>query len=352
MRVSVIIPVFNAGRTLRECLRAVKESAYRVEQCLVVDDGSTDDSASIAKSMGAMALSTEGRFGPAYARNLGARHAHGDLLLFLDSDVAIHSDAIGRIIERFESEEDLDALIGAYDDAPSSQCFVSQFKNLMHAFTHRHGNPRAFSFWCGCGAIKRTVFLKQGGLDESYTKPSIEDIEFGFRMMRTGRTLALDPRIECKHLKVWTFWNLMHTDVLRRGIPWTQLILRTRFLPNDLNLRWSQRISVVLSLLLAALAALLTWQVSLGGAIMPMAAELVGILLSLTLVCNLNWPFYQFLRSRRGWRFALLAAGLHIHYFCYCGISFLIGAGVYAFRSALPSSWEDAFTSTKADVQR
>jgi GT2 family glycosyltransferase len=338
VRISVIIPIFDGAATLPLCLRALANSQYPAAECFLIDDGSADDSASLAQRLGATVLSTGGRYGPAKARNLGAHHASGDLLVFLDADVAVHADALGRIAERFEAEPDLDALIGAYDDSPSDPGFVSQFKNLMHAFVHRQGNRQAFSFWCGCGAVKRAVYLEQGGLDESYRRPSIEDIEFGFRMMQSGRKLALDPRIRCQHLKVWTLWSLVRTDVLQRGIPWTELILRTRFLPDDLNLRWSQRVSVVLSGLLVLSGGLAVWQILAGQVLLPASLGAAGILVTLASICFLNRAFYQFLVSRKGWRFSLCAVSLHILYFVYSGISFVLGAGMYGFRVVPPES--------------
>jgi glycosyltransferase involved in cell wall biosynthesis len=341
VRISVIIPVFDGAATLPFCLEALSASQYRPAECLVIDDGSTDGSASLAERMGATVFSTGGRCGPAKARNLGASHARGDLLLFLDADVAIHPDALGRIAERFEAETDLDALIGAYDDAPSCLTFVSQFKNLMHSFVHRHGNPRAFSFWCGCGAVKRAVYLEQGGLDESYRRPSIEDIEFGFRMLDSGRRLALDPQVQCKHLKSWTLWNLIRTDVLQRGIPWTLLILRTRFLPDDLNLRWSQRVSVMLAAFLVLLTGVEIWQTLFSRVLMPASVGFTGIFVSIMSIGILNRAFYRFLASRKGWRFSLFAVWLHIFYYFYSGVSFAVGAGAYGFRAVLPKSSEE-----------
>ncbi len=341
-RISVVIPVFNGARTLPVCLGAVANSRYPAAECWVIDDGSTDGSALLAQRMGATVLSTGGRSGPAAARNIGARRATGDLLLFLDADVAVHPDAIGRIAERFESEPDLDALIGAYDDAPAGAGLVSQFKNLMHAYVHRNGNRRAFSFWCGCGAVKRAVFLGQGGLDESYRRPSIEDIEFGFRMLQSGRSLALDPQIQCKHLKVWTLGNLVRTDVLERGIPWTELILRTRFLPDDLNLRWSQRVSVILSSFVILGAGLEAGKILNGGSLFSASMGAAGILLCLGAIGFLNRAFYRYLASRKGWWFALRAIWLHILYFVYSGAAFAFGAGKYAFRAVVPGSPREA----------
>jgi glycosyltransferase involved in cell wall biosynthesis len=338
VQISVIIPVFNGAGTLPSCLQAVADSQYPAAEYFVIDDGSTDDSALLAERLGATVLSTGGRFGPAIARNLGARHANGDLLLFVDADVSVHRDTLGRIAQRFETEPDLDALIGAYDDSPADPGFVSQFKNLMHAFVHQQGNRQACTFWCGCGAVKRAVYLELGGLDESYTRSSVEDIEFGFRMMHSGRKVALDPSIQCKHLKVWTLWNLVRTDVLQRGIPWTELILRTRCLPNDLNLRWSQRISVVFSMLLVLFGGLEVWQVVAGHVLLPASAGAAGILGSLAGICFLNRGFYQFLAALKGRRFSLFAVSMYILYCVYSGISFALGAGLYGWRAILPKS--------------
>ena len=63
-------------------------------------------------------------------------------------------------------------------------------------------------------------------------------------------------------LKAWTFWRLIRTDILDRGIPWIELILRSASMPDDLNVQVSQRISVVLVYLLSlsALALAIYWQ--------------------------------------------------------------------------------------------
>jgi hypothetical protein len=131
-----------------------------------------------------------------------------------------------------------------------------------HCFVHQNGKRTASTFWSGCGAIRRSVFLKYGGFDESYQRPAIEDIELGYRLSRNHCKIVLDKNIVVKHLKRWTFWGLLKTDVFDRGIPWTELILRDRFLPNDLNLQVSQRISVALVFVIfgMALALAIYWK--------------------------------------------------------------------------------------------
>jgi glycosyltransferase involved in cell wall biosynthesis len=222
----------------------------------VVDDGSTDDSVKIAAEHGAKVLSTNGRFGPARARNLGAKAASGEIVCFLDADVCVYPDTISKIIAEFAGDPELDAVIGSYDRSPSAPNFMSQYRNLMHAFVHQHSNREATTFWSGCGAIRRQVFLDSGGFDENhYHAPAIEDVELGYRLFQANRKLALNAAIQVKHLKHWDLCGMIETDFFQRAIPWSELTLRSGRMPNDLNLRISQRISVALAFILVALGA-------------------------------------------------------------------------------------------------
>jgi GT2 family glycosyltransferase len=308
---SVVIPVFNSARSLELCLEALAQSSIHPLECIVVDDCSTDDSASVARRRGAELVQTPLRSGPARARNLGVERASGDLILFLDSDVRLHSDALTRILCHFDEDSGLDAVIGAYDDSPAAPAFLSQYRNLLHCFTHRAGRPHASTFWCGCGAVRRSVFLQSGGLEEWFERPSIEDIEFGARLTANGGRILLDPLIQVQHLKRWTFLNMLRTDVFDRGIPWTRLILRNRSMPNDLNVRGSQRASAAAAALLLATACLGYPSAALGCAVLFIA---------------LNAAFYRFLAARRGALFALRAAPLHVLFFLYSGMAFILGA--------------------------
>jgi len=251
--VSVIIPVRNSAAHLRDCLEHLNRVPIHALESIVVDDGSSDESAAVAREHGAITICSQ-RQGPAAARNLGATVARGDVLLFLDADVRVHEDTIRRVLWNFESDPHLDAVIGSYDDSPGSRDFISLYKNLMHCFQHQQARPAASTFWSGCGAIRRDVFLAYSGFDQRYRRPAIEDIELGYRLARGNRKILLDRAVQVKHLKRWTFWSVLKTDILYRGIPWTELILRDRRMPNDLNVQVSERVSVVLTFLLVGLA--------------------------------------------------------------------------------------------------
>jgi glycosyltransferase involved in cell wall biosynthesis len=116
-RVSIVIPAYNAAATLPACLQAVKTLEIEPLECIVVDDGSRDETCNIARQFGARVLSSLGRKGPAHARNQGAREAAGDVVFFIDADVCVHRDALFRVVSRFDAEPDVQATIGSNDDS-------------------------------------------------------------------------------------------------------------------------------------------------------------------------------------------------------------------------------------------
>ena len=248
IQISVVIPVYNAISTLDRCLKGVISSDCENYELIVVDDGSTDGSREVAKSYTDLVLeSTTKQLGPAQARNRGAEMAKGEILFFIDADVVIKPDSLSTVEHTFNDHPEYDAVFGSYDENPGSGDFLSQYKNLFHHFVHQQSSEEGDTFWSGCGAIRRDVFLDMGGFDvERYPRPSIEDIELGYRLRADGRKIFVNKDLQVKHLKRWTFTGLLRTDIVDRAIPWTLLILRERNLPNDLNLKTSQRLSSLL----------------------------------------------------------------------------------------------------------
>lgn len=317
MRLSVIIPVHNGGEAFCRCLKALMRSERPADEVIVVDDGSDDGSAAVGWRFGAAVLSLAGgRFGPATARNRGAREASGDVLVFLDADVVVHADTLGRIEAFLEAHPEVSALFGSYDDSPVARTLVSYYKNLMHHYVHQQGRVEASTFWAGCGAVRREAFLALGGFDESYRRPSVEDIELGGRLRRAGHAIRLCRDVQVSHHKKWTLPSLLRSDILDRAVPWTRLVVSSSYLPNDLNLDLGNRVSAV-----AAWWGLLCL---IGGFWAPWLWT--GLLPSLTLLAGVNRGLYRFFLRRGGWGFALGAAGLHVLYLLYSSLVFAVVA--------------------------
>jgi GT2 family glycosyltransferase len=321
---SVVIPVYNGGLHVRDCLATLAQQREHFGELLVVNDGSTDDALECAAEFGAGVLTVASRRGPANGRNLGALAATGDILLFIDADVRVHSDTISKVRQRFEDDPELGAVFGSYDTEPHAPQLVSQFRNLLHCFIHQTSHQRASTFWTGCGAIRREIFLQSKGFDPACT--CLEDIELGTRLARSGVRIALDPAIQVKHLKRWTLWRMVVTDIRHRGIYWTRLILASKQMPNDLNLRMSSRASVAMTGLLCVLPLAAAARSRVGHTSL-LEATALGLVLAFILLLNL--PFYRFLAARRGLRLAAVGVPLHLIYFFCCGTAFCIGTAMH-----------------------
>jgi GT2 family glycosyltransferase len=323
MRLSVIVPVHNGGEDLQRCLQGLAASTRPPDEVIVVDDGSTDDSAAHAAALAARVVATTaGPRGPAYARNRGAEAATGDVLVFVDADVVVHADTLARIEAVLLGEPEVAALFGSYDDDPPARSAASLYKNLLHHHVHQHGEREAGTFWAGCGAVRRAVFLAAGGFDESYSRPSIEDIELGVRLRQAGHRIRLCPEVQATHLKRWTLASLWRTDIFARAVPWTRLILRQGRLSSDLNLDWRGRLSAVAAWALFGCTLLLVG-LGLVGAVPLVVWPGLGVLLLTASLAALNADLYGFFFRRGGARFALLAAALHSAYLLYSSLVFV-----------------------------
>ena len=107
--VTCIIPVYNAGRYLAEAVRSVMAQTRPPVEIIIVDDGSTDDSAQVAASFdGGVGYVRQDNAGPAAARNLGLQHARAEFVAFLDADDTWHPEKLERQLARFGARPELD----------------------------------------------------------------------------------------------------------------------------------------------------------------------------------------------------------------------------------------------------
>jgi len=371
LRVSIVVPVFNGGLDLQKCLDAIAASSYPVFECILVDDASTDG---MAKQMAELhdirLIPLQKQQGPAHARNRGVEAAAGDIIFFIDADVLVHPDTLAIAVKALESDPETAAVFGSYDDQPEHRSFLSQYRNLFHHWIHQTGQNDASTFWTGCGAIRREIFMKMGGFEADYQRPSIEDIELGSRMCRSGYRIRLEKTMLCTHMKQWKFWNLLKTDIFRRGVPWVLLLLRNRDAPSDLNLSNNSRLATLLAgilaltvpallltghsaatlpaaalLLVASSSALFAGKRS--GGLLPtltlaVSAPLAAYILvpdslaavPLTLILLLVWThraFYRYVAKKRNTAFALAVVPQQVFFFLGCAVSGVLGLIIYFF---------------------
>jgi len=314
LRFSFIVPFHRGLSTLARCLQAL-DSRPADSEVIIAADGAEDDCRQLAMQHGARVVDVAGPAGPATARNAGAAASGGDVLVFVDADVAVSRAGLERMVRAFHSQPNTAAVFGAYDDEPPEPGFMSQYKNLSHSFIHHTSAARATTFWAGFGAVRREAFERVGGFDERFVRPSVEDIDLGYRLTGAGYEVVLDPAVAAAHLKRWTMASAIVSDVRDRGIPWTQLIWRYGALGNDLNLRTEYRWSVVLAYLV------------LGSVL------LVGYDMRLLIVCALatagltaaNRRYLRFFYEKRGAWFVTRVWVIHFAHNLCNGFSFAVG---------------------------
>jgi len=229
--ISIIIPVFNAERTLRECLNAIYFSTYQNFEVLIVDDLSNDSSIEIARKYPCRIINLKEKGGPAKARNTGALHARGEILFFTDSDVIIKKDTLQKIINTMGGRV---AVTGMYARKPYLKEFFSLYHNYYAHRSQNETGSSTFMFHSSCGAIRKEVFKKLGGFNENMKKPTVEDVEFGYRLMESGYYVYLDKDIQVIHFTNYKFAKLIKS-YFYKSKDWAELLFARsgRLLKNE-----------------------------------------------------------------------------------------------------------------------
>ena len=187
-KVSVVIPTYNRAHLLRRALDSVFAQTYGNFELLLIDDGSTDDTAGLVAGYDdprLRYLRQDGNRGVAAARNRGMREASGSLIAFLDSDDEWLPEKLARHVAVFEANppsvgliysgvETVDAKGGRRVDLPVH-------RGLMH------GQLLLSNVLVGgsCAMVRRSVVATVGYFDESLT--AIEDYEYWLRIARFYR---------------------------------------------------------------------------------------------------------------------------------------------------------------------
>lgn len=306
--ISVVVPWHSGCPFALSVIRQIRAILPDHGEVLAVRDGPGP----ALKLAGVEELALTTNEGPAAARNLGAKFAKHTWLFFTDSDVWVPPGFFDKLASTLRCQPARSAVIGSYDADPASSTTISQYRNLLHHFTHQYFRGQPTGFWTGCGAIRRDEFLELGGFDSHrYRKPSIEDVEFGFRWCNDGRAIHLEKALQVKHLKRWTLMSTVKTDLLSRAGPWSALMLEGRA---PCGLQTSIRDQIAVGLAFGSILSLFIAVAKLPTAIVVT----VSIVVSWVFVRR---KFLNFLMCKRGTRFMLKALPLYylFHLLAACG---------------------------------
>lgn len=192
--VSFVIPVRNDAARLRRCLSSITRNDYPREliEIIVVDNGSTDESARVAREHNAIVMQSAST-SVAELRNRGARAALGAIIAFADSDHEIDSRWVRTAVDVLSSPA-VAATGAPYLPDPNCNWVQRQYDGLR-ARTDRAEEVT----WLGSGnfAVKRSAFDRVGGFDASLT--ACEDVDLCNRLRLAGQRIVADPALRSVH---------------------------------------------------------------------------------------------------------------------------------------------------------
>lgn len=203
--ISVIIPVYNCSKTIEKCLDSLSSLEYPNYEIIIVDDGSTDDTAKICQSYHQTKVIRTVNGGPSRARNIGVREATGEIVAFTDGDCIVHRRWLNELANGF-SREDI-ACVGGNQISPPDETdfgryvqetfsvlgFATSYMKTHTNMTETRHNPSCNS------AYRKSLFEKVGGFDELLWPG--EDVDLDYRLNQLGYTLIRNPEAIVKHYR-------------------------------------------------------------------------------------------------------------------------------------------------------
>ncbi len=196
MRISIIIPAYNAASTLSACLTACLAQDYPDTEVLLVDDGSTDATPEIVQAFPKVIYLRQANAGPAAARNCGAAHATGDILVFTDSDCVPEPNWIRALVAEFgDNTAGVGGTYGIANPEFRLARLVHEEIQIRHAaFSSEVDFLGSFNV-----AYREEVFRAVGGFDEAFPRASAEDNDLAYRIQDTGAALRFTPNAVVAH---------------------------------------------------------------------------------------------------------------------------------------------------------
>lgn len=326
---SVIIPYFNAPEKLGKLLLSLAKStrAPRYE-IIVVDDGSSVPLPKLSKDIRIIRLSHNK--GPAIARNRGVEVARGEFIVFLDGDVEVFPDTLREIARIYEDDPDVVALTGVWVKQQKSKDFFPNFKALRdwsYWINERDKSGYYFLFSTRIASIKRAVFERLGGFDESYPAPLVEDIELTYRIARRY-AIIFAPSVRVRH-EFEGFWPIAKKYFLR-AYYWTKLYSRRKkFDPVATTMQEAVTTLTGVATLVLGMVSLVALLATVGALTLPVTVLLGAFALSFVLHLFLIRKFLVFLYTERGLVFAWKGFWTGLLLYCFICAGAVAGRMVY-----------------------
>lgn len=204
IKASVIVPAFNAEKTIAKCLEALSKQSFRGFEIIVVDDESNDGTCRVVEKFSKARLVKQRHGGPAVARNNGAKAAKGEIIVFTDSDCIAESNWLGEMVKPFENKG-VAGVQGRYKCRQKE--IVARLIQLEIEQSYERMQKMEFIDFIGSysAAYRKNVFAQLKGFDTSFPIASGEDTDFSFRVHEKGHKMVFNPKAVVYHTHPTSF---------------------------------------------------------------------------------------------------------------------------------------------------
>ena len=188
--ITVVIPAFNEENTIIETVQAVQKLAY-IDKILVVDDGSTDQTAELAQQMGAVVIRMRPNRGKGGAMNAALTHIETDIVAFIDADLGACAEQVSLILQPIINEE-ADLAIAAFPPAQKKGGF-GLVKGTARRAIKKAGQIEVVSPLSGQRAMTREVLQAVTPFHEAYGVElgmTIRALQKGFKIVEVPTTMS------------------------------------------------------------------------------------------------------------------------------------------------------------------
>lgn len=181
--VSLIITTYNHGRYIEEAIASVQQQTHRPDEVIVVDDGSTDDTAQILSRYPQIKYIRQANKGLASARNLGVLHSQGHYIVFLDADDLLYPQAIAKNLTYFGTHPDCAFISGWHDKVDEQKTLLETYESPMPEHAHYMALLRGNYIGMHGAVMYRRQIFDTLLFDE--TLPACEDYDLYLRIAKS-----------------------------------------------------------------------------------------------------------------------------------------------------------------------
>ena len=312
--ISIVIPCFNGESTIEKCLSAIYKSEECEYEVIVVNDHSTDKSSNIIRQFPCKLIELGERCGAAYARNIGANEARGEILFFTDADCVVEKQTLKYVLGSLLDNHEKVIIGGTYTRKSYDNNFFSNFQSIfIHYSETKHiANPDYIA--THALAMRSNLFHEYAGFN-NHIFPILEDVEYSHRLKQMGVCLTINPKIQVQHIFNFSFLLSMKNAMIKSKY-WTAYTIGNNDLFKDsgtasYELKFNTFIFVILIIML----------VMFRQSDQPVIIAAVLI----AMMCNgmINYYFILTIQRSYGLKFTVFAS---LYYFCVYPLAVAVGS--------------------------